>query len=1646
MAVAENKMRIKVYLDEGPRAAEIFVSPATKCRDIVQRLQRQIHASDCFLLEVWQGCERLVPDNESIFSTLLEWGSDLQDVRFYLRRREDSPPFAQVVNGASARVNGFKEEPLPSRDVLLGGNRLSIDDLKEIAARQQQEIAVKERELKAKQVQLMEIKRKSQNKPQSPHIQQLSAKVDKQGERLTALRHSQDQVDSYKVSNSALAEELDSIRSLFLEKEKELAIAVTKVESLTQQLDKQRHGFSGSATSQTKTHQQLELERLRKELMTRNELNHQQSIQIQSQKQLLAEKHKELFELDAQIDQYTEQLRTRISRNCPIDHDNYSPYPSGEEEFLETDHSKLGSFPKRGATENSEESKNVGASVRSRSRTSRKLETLLEVEEEVSDGHGSTKSSTEDLTQGPGPPGMSRVTATMSFFEAGSARDRGLPWNVRDEMSSGSKTMTADVAGRVPNGFSNSSQRFDPHGLESNEFSSPDMFDSERRYAGAKETQVLADSALELMICDPGAEPKFPAKLKEDLSECDNSLEVHILSESEEPSWNSGRTTPSDSSENSGHSSPSSLSSMSSTSSNSSPRKAALFAVTGRVKKPDRSRETAESFQCENAKANPIVSAQREWGGSHFHPSNANTFKPARGFLKIKNVTGFQEEILNARRVKSEAMVTKNESVRSVVRPTVLDLSRAEAKNKPSNLDNGYNEKNSFGLNEEKPNQNDSLPNKTEVLPKQNDALPKQNDASAKQKGTLTSLSNASSKQADRLLNQNEALPRQNGLLSNKNDTLPKDNDALLKQNDRFPKQGNELSKGNYTDKNVKSAFSSGKTRLSHVQHPIVLSGKKLLRQTTLSNGLPHTVRQTGVEINQPKKKGEPEEARETIGSEAESEAEAEAEAEGHLNKKNFESTAVTLLKSPQDAIGRNSVNQKEVDFGETNVNVSDAKIGRSTLKEMKKFPSPSLSYKTPQTEEANERTMEASIKEAGNKIESKAALAGSLKNTVGESNFAVNKKESEPSLNSEQFIKKFNEKVNGVPSDQTDNASQQSFGSTRSVPLRMTPMAFKPIPFYSNKSANQQRNDHSSADRSQLGPMISSSISVPGQSSLTKITVTPSATFLSSPSTDRPENRSPVPTSKRSRFGHRFASPTSSEEEGSGEGNFHDNSCESAGDNSFDEQAVTHGNSSNRIREEAEKGRKHIVSSVNIKLSNRGSQRIKENKHISVPKENRQLGSLVGDSSKPLTPDRTSSTGVTSENDLLGNSGPGFGSGRQISHMSSHSTKSDEINNENGIPENRGLSSETFESRNIGINTERRSISKQRKSEASHTNVSTSKHIKLAPQKQVHSSLNDNTENVFLGRESLSPKDANMLKVSSDQLPNAINTGPFATSDNNITKSTVKSKSFVEARSPSEETSNSTKDPLPSTADNGKVCSSETISSDVNALGESADLVGQALAPKPRKKKKAYRVSLDPHAVLLDAAVEGELDIVKKVVGEVDDPSKPNSEGITALHNAVCACHDEVAKFLVQYGCDVNSQDSHGWTPLHCAAANNSTDMSRFLIEHGASVLAVTTLERKTPMQCCEREEACYVKCSRYLSDVEQNFGLVNEGRVYALYSYTATEDDELSFECGEEMKVLQRENASEKEWWWAVNIEGKTGYIPRNLLGLHPRISPEV
>ncbi|GAB0097618.1 apoptosis-stimulating of p53 protein 1 [Sergentomyia squamirostris] len=208
-------------------------------------------------------------------------------------------------------------------------------------------------------------------------------------------------------------------------------------------------------------------------------------------------------------------------------------------------------------------------------------------------------------------------------------------------------------------------------------------------------------------------------------------------------------------------------------------------------------------------------------------------------------------------------------------------------------------------------------------------------------------------------------------------------------------------------------------------------------------------------------------------------------------------------------------------------------------------------------------------------------------------------------------------------------------------------------------------------------------------------------------------------------------------------------------------------------------------------------------------------------------------------------------------------------------------------------------------------------------------------------------------------------------------------------------------------------------------------------------KAKLTRRVSFDPLALLLDASLEGELELVRKTAMQVTNPSAANDEGITALHNAICAGHLEIVKFLVEYGCDVNAQDSDGWTPLHCAASCNNLAMVKFLVESGACLFAATLSDHETPAEKCEEDEEGFDGCSEYLYSIQEKLGILNSGEVYAVFSYDAQQTDELSFTINDRLTILRKGDDAEREWWWAKDSTGKEGYVPRNLLGLYPRIS---
>ncbi|XP_072346099.1 protein phosphatase 1, regulatory subunit 13Bb isoform X6 [Scyliorhinus torazame] len=212
---------------------------------------------------------------------------------------------------------------------------------------------------------------------------------------------------------------------------------------------------------------------------------------------------------------------------------------------------------------------------------------------------------------------------------------------------------------------------------------------------------------------------------------------------------------------------------------------------------------------------------------------------------------------------------------------------------------------------------------------------------------------------------------------------------------------------------------------------------------------------------------------------------------------------------------------------------------------------------------------------------------------------------------------------------------------------------------------------------------------------------------------------------------------------------------------------------------------------------------------------------------------------------------------------------------------------------------------------------------------------------------------------------------------------------------------------------------------------------------PDSERTGCGMRVKFDPLALLLDAALEGEFDLVQRIIYEVNDPSRPNDEGITPLHNAVCAGHHHIVKFLVDFGVNANAADSDGWTPLHCAASCNSVQLCKLLVESGAAIFATTISDVETAADKCEEMEEGFVQCSQFLYGVQEKMGVMNKGVVYALWDYEAKNSDELSFHEGDPLTVVRRKDDNETDWWWA-RLNDKEGYVPRNLLGLYPRIKP--
>lgn len=196
------------------------------------------------------------------------------------------------------------------------------------------------------------------------------------------------------------------------------------------------------------------------------------------------------------------------------------------------------------------------------------------------------------------------------------------------------------------------------------------------------------------------------------------------------------------------------------------------------------------------------------------------------------------------------------------------------------------------------------------------------------------------------------------------------------------------------------------------------------------------------------------------------------------------------------------------------------------------------------------------------------------------------------------------------------------------------------------------------------------------------------------------------------------------------------------------------------------------------------------------------------------------------------------------------------------------------------------------------------------------------------------------------------------------------------------------------------------------------------------RRKERPRSIKFDLVAVFLDAAAEGDLEEVQRLMDSdhihVDICTE---RGVTALHRAAAFGQTDAIRLLLDARARINVTDVDEWTPLHNAVVSGSIECVKLLLAHGANVEA-RTADADFPSSLAESldiiEALDKAKAQKYSS-----------GYVTALYTFDkgsaeGAQGDELEFKEGDRLRILNRDHPD----WWLAETNGQQGYIPRILV----------
>ncbi len=91
--------------------------------------------------------------------------------------------------------------------------------------------------------------------------------------------------------------------------------------------------------------------------------------------------------------------------------------------------------------------------------------------------------------------------------------------------------------------------------------------------------------------------------------------------------------------------------------------------------------------------------------------------------------------------------------------------------------------------------------------------------------------------------------------------------------------------------------------------------------------------------------------------------------------------------------------------------------------------------------------------------------------------------------------------------------------------------------------------------------------------------------------------------------------------------------------------------------------------------------------------------------------------------------------------------------------------------------------------------------------------------------------------------------------------------------------------------------------------------------------------------STLLQAAIDGNTELIKNSLKEGADINEVSKSGSSALIYAAQNNNIEAVKFLIENGADANIKNKMGGTALNRAAENGNIEMMQYLIDHDVEI-----------------------------------------------------------------------------------------------------------